>query len=480
VTEISASEYRQLLSTALGYAKDADTSDPDLRRLFTPGGHRQALDPDVTVVRGARGSGKTVWFKALTEQNLRTLAADYYQLPGLSAAVATECFGTRNNPTAYPSQRTINQIITEKHQMIDLWDSIIGVGLGMTELERYENWTDKIGWIRHNPEDFERSLARSDSEAGANNETRILLFDGLEHLHANRGKADQLVSSLLQSALSLRLSTKRIRAKVFIRPDMYESAPKDFPDASKLGTNARDLEWSAENLYGLLFHQIGNAESETAEKFRSTTGKWKSSGPDRHTPPDDLTSDSARQSEVFVNLAGQYMGANHRKGYTYTWLPNHLQDGNWAVSPRSFLSAVSKAVEVSSESYPQWQYPLHYEGIRQGVQAASRTRVDEITEDVPWAAEAAKLLEDQQVPIDPDTVIDIWRTKGLADRIEQLHAEEFDHTGPQNPKDYHGLVNQLVELGVMTWRTTGKLDLPDVYRIAFRLGRKGGIPRQKN
>jgi hypothetical protein len=29
-------------------------------------------------------------------------------------------------------------------------------------------------------------------------------------------------------------------------------------------------------------------------------------------------------------------------------------------------------------------------------------------------------------------------------------------------------------------RSDGRLDLPDVYRIAFGLGRKGGVPRPKS
>ncbi|MCE7083045.1 hypothetical protein [Streptomyces sp. ST2-7A] len=41
-----------------------------------------------------------------------------------------------------------------------------------------------------------------------------------------------------------------------------------------------------------------------------------------------------------------------------------------------------------------------------------------------------------------------------------------------------GLIDQLVDLGVMTRRAKGKIDLPDVYRIAFGPGRRGGVPRR--
>jgi hypothetical protein len=39
------------------------------------------------------------------------------------------------------------------------------------------------------------------------------------------------------------------------------------------------------------------------------------------------------------------------------------------------------------------------------------------------------------------------------------------------------LIEELIAPGIMTRRANGKVDLPDVYRIAFNLGRKGGVPR---
>ena len=42
--------------------------------------------------------------------------------------------------------------------------------------------------------------------------------------------------------------------------------------------------------------------------------------------------------EKFVEqLIGRYMGTSPKKGYSYTWIPNHLQDANGDLSPRSFL-----------------------------------------------------------------------------------------------------------------------------------------------
>ena len=83
MTSLQPREYRELLRATLSKPTDADTIEPDPRSLFTPRGHRFALDPDVTVVKGGRGVGKTVWFRALQDHGLRVIAASEYQLPQL-------------------------------------------------------------------------------------------------------------------------------------------------------------------------------------------------------------------------------------------------------------------------------------------------------------------------------------------------------------------------------------------------------------
>src|SRR5262249_5946505 len=104
MTEMTPQQYRELLIAALPNAEDADTIEPDPRTLFTPGSHRRALDPDVTIVRGGRGVGKTVWFKALQSGPLRELSAAEYQLDRLRRIEPLPGYGSRHD-RRYPTQR---------------------------------------------------------------------------------------------------------------------------------------------------------------------------------------------------------------------------------------------------------------------------------------------------------------------------------------------------------------------------------------
>ncbi|MEW2548605.1 hypothetical protein AB0910_23020 [Streptomyces sp. NPDC047002] len=475
-------EYRTLITRALGVALDADTDNPDLRRLFTPSSHRLALDPDVTVVRGARGTGKTYWAKALTDPELREVAARSYMMPRLRRVEVTTGFTTGGgSDTPYPSKRRIARLLREVTGPAVyecFWYAVVMVALGVPEIASIPDWADRVRWAGENEDAYEDALHRADREARDSGETRVLLFDALEHLHGDRTTADRLVSALFQVALELRLTTGALRAKIFVRPDMYDSAPKRFADASKLGANAADLEWSRENLYGLLFHRLGNGPSPEAEKFRAQYGAWRPEGEGRFIAPVDVIADEKCQEKVFVSMAGPYMGTDRRKGHTFTWVPNHLQDGKGRVSPRTWLLALRSAAALTTERYAGHPHPLHYEALRESLHEASRVRVEELTEDIAWAAAAIERLEGGQVPMEPSYVRQCWEEGGLAEALHRMREDDGESSGPRDAGDPLALIEELVDLGVLTRRTSGALDLPDVYRLAFNIGRKGGVPRR--
>jgi hypothetical protein len=488
--QISTADYRNLLAAAVNDPFDADTAEPNLRALFTPDGHRRALQPDVTVVQGGRGVGKTVWFKVLQDQQLREVAAQAYQLPQLTRIEPTAGFGTAIDSDRYPGPSILKSLLAGAGSPVDIWRTVLAVSLGIPELRELRSWAERLAWVIGSPEPVERALEAADKAAGARGKVRLVLFDALERLHQDRRTADSLVGGILELALELRTRTRNFRAKVFIREDMLDSSERNFPDASKLTANQADLTWTETSLYGLLFHLMGNAQSPVAQRFRESHPTWRheetpvAAGTSvRYRAPDSLVGDKRTQQAVFTEIAGQYMGTDHRKGHTYTWLPNHLMDGNGQVSPRSLLQTLSAALDFTRTRHAGWWYALHYEGIRSGVQQASRVRVGEIAEDVPWVEIATQALEGFQVPIEPEAILNRWTERDLDEALTRAAAQGLPElkvrTGPRDPRDYPGLIDELIRLGVMRRRANGRIDLPDIYRIRFGIGRRGGVPRIK-
>lgn len=113
------------------------------------------------------------------------------------------------------------------------------------------------------------------------------------------------------------------------------------------------------------------------------------------------------------------------------------------------------------------------------MQHASQIRVTEIKEDMPWVAIAMADLASLAVPAHEDEVRAKWQAGQALERLGAAESTADDEVtmGPRDPQDPSSLINDLEKLGVMTRRADGRIDVPDVYRVAFGLGRRGGIPK---
>jgi hypothetical protein len=472
------SQHRDLLLAALPLATDNETFQVTSRTLYTPESHRIALDPDVTLVRGARGVGKSVWFHALLDEEQRRLVARESQLARLERIRPHPGFGLRLSEN-YPSGETLTALVESGHDPDHIWSAVLVLALTGSS----GSWRDRVERIRNDPESVDAALMRTDREAEETGVTHLLVFDALDGLSRDRSINDRLARGVLRLGLRLRTTVRNIRAKAFVRSDMADRTLRDFRDASKLVANAASLTWTPMSLYALLFHRLGNSDHEYAKEFREETnqGREWASAAGRVTVPDRLRSNREHQREVVTSIAGPHMGPNPKRGATYTWLPNHLMDGNEEASPRSFLSAVQRAASESADHHAGHNHALHWEAIKVGVQHASLIRVEEITEDLPWVDALVQPLAGQQVPIEQSAVITTWgdverRLARSSSAPGPAEGETSVRTGPRSP-DPDGLVEELIEIGVMTRREDGRLDLPDVYRVAFGLGRRGGVRR---
>ena len=290
-----------------------------------------------------------------------------------------------------------------------------------------------------------------------------------------------MLKALLQIALQFR-SRKRLRLKLFVRPDMLtDPEVGDFPDFSKLQANRSDLTWTRSDLFGLLWQYMANSSSDSGAAFRDgvtqlTGATWVAVG-SAFLVDARLRTNEDTQRKIFDALAGKWMGTNAKRGFPFTWLPNHLADSKGQVSPRSFLAAIRVAVNVSLPD--RWPNPIHYDGIKQGVIKASEIRVTEITEDFSWVRDFMSPLTEAGVliPCDRHAIIEAWSARGL---LQPDSIRERSKSAEKSPRrltpDGLGVIEDLSDLGLFSPLPDNRLQMPDVYRVAFGLGRKGGIP----
>lgn len=437
--------------------------EPTLETLYIPHSHLKALKLDAHVVVGGRGVGKSFWTAALQTEVLRgTLSAT---LRDLKDAVIRIGFGATDS-NEYPNPDSFKKLLEEGREPYDIWRAVVlrwvaertdGVSLPT------QTWGDTVDWLKQQPEQAVSLMQNPRNWRG------LIVFDALDRTSDDWRQMDDIVRGLLRTALWLR-AQPGLYAKVFLREDQAERTVFNFPDASKLLADKADLVWARHDLHGLLWQRLINVPGEEGTLMRSICPAIEEGG--LWNLRDEMKRDSDLQRRAFEQLAGPWMGRDKRRGVPYVWAVGHLADGRGMTSPRSFLAAIKQAAGDSLERYPDHDYALHYESIKRGIQQASAIRVDELAEDYPWVRTVLSPLAGMNVPCTYDDILAQWRAKfpggtgGI--HFTKLPAQHVE-------RSWDGLRDDLQRLGLIETKKDGRIDMPDLYRVGFGLGRRGGV-----
>lgn len=447
---------------------------------YVPPTHARALDPEATLVEGMRGAGKSFWWSLLASTAHREFVQANYpeaQLP--PGCVVRQGFGTAFANQNYPDPATLSKLALSFKPRI-IWRAVVAVHAGFDgSFSGLADWTQRVQWVEENPEQFSVALAAADQRLQSTGATLLVLFDALDRLADDWQHIRPLAKGLLQVALEMR-STRNIRCKVYVRPDMLrDDEVISFPDFSKLEAGKASLAWRRADLYALLYQCLGNV-SQGGAQFRALAQSHSTTTGDQAVlpwrVPVELRTDEAVQEALFEQIAGKAMGASTKRGKPYTWLVNHLQDSMDQVSPRSFFAALkAAAVETPADD----ALPLNYRGIQVGVQQASQIRVKEITEDYPWVKWVMEPLRGNlTVPCSARDIEKIWKEEKTLASLESRLAQQGDAVKlPPQSLDFGpaGILGDLESLGMLERLEGKRIQMPDVYRVAFGFGRRGGV-----
>lgn len=442
--------------------------EPSRGTLYVPPSHLKALRLEANVVIGGRGVGKSFWTSALRSSELRsTLGVLLPELDSLDIEV-----GFSNSPSEhYPNEDHFDQLLGEKIDPYDIWRAVIMRWIARSlaiEIPK-DSWQLTVQWLKTNPDEASQLMLATRKCKG------LILFDALDRSNRDWQRMDDIVRGLLKALLWLK-SFQGLHGKVFLREDQSERTVFNFPDASKLKATKAELSWARHDLHGLLWQRLINAPQEhgsnmrdilseiIGQKLTQQKGIWQL--------PDEMKRETETQKKAFAHLAGPWMGKDRRRGVPYTWSIGHLADCRGQTSPRSFLAAIRQATEDSAERYPAHECPLHYESIKRGIQKASDIRVNEVAEDYPWVQDVLGALSGMNVPCEYEMIKERWESqfpRGTSDipsdRLPAQHAE----------RGWDGIREDLQRLGMIQTQKDGRIDMPDLYRVGFSLGRKGGV-----
>lgn len=401
----------------------------------------------------------------------------------LARAEVHSGFGEPSNLDFYPNSRVFDRLLLQGFKAYDVWETVLArwVAKVLSAEIPGNDWGDTVKWVRNQPESFSRMLEEANAKFEEKGKIGMIVFDALDRVSFDWQTMDDIVRDLLRAVLSLK-GFSNLHAKVFLREDQFAGRRvTDFPDASKLLATRIELTWSPQDLHGLLWQYLCNGDGNPGEILRDTyqnavgsslsqpvEGVW--------TISDSVKRDTGAQRTLFTEITGQWMGRDRRRGVPYTWTVSHLADGRGRISPRSFLAAIRGAAEDSRERYPDHVYPLHYESIKRGVQKPSEIRVSELAEDYPWVRTVMGPLHGLSVPCGFDIIEQRWK---------EDWGKSIPDVQPGLPPEHHeqgwvGIRQDLEGLGIFQPMSDRRVNMPDLYRVGFGLGRRGGVKPVRN
>lgn len=471
---------REAIIAAIPYTTSNDGQPPDARGVYVPPSHLKALRLESSLVVGARGVGKSFWTAALGSPPLRAiLGTAVRELEHTQVHIG---FALAPSIAIYPNADVFAHLLAQGFRPGEVWRAVVVRWLApVTQITvPVADWASTTAWVRDHPEPLAQLMEQASQHFRAQNQQGLIVFDALDRTSPDWRVMDNIVRDLLQLALWLK-AYPALHAKVFLREDQFARTVTDFPDASKLLATKAELIWYPHDLHGLLWQLLCNAPDEHGKVLRELSTQVLAQSPTQRqltwSLPDDARRDGVQQRALFAALAGDWMGTDKRRGVPYVWSVSHLADGKGRTSPRSFQVAIRAAAEDSAEKHATHSSPLHYESIKRGVQKASEIRIAEVAEDYPWITKLLQPLRGVTVPCEFSVVEERWNQEfpqGL------MNAFTHDRLPPQHAeRGWPGVREDLERLGLLETMKDGRVNMPDLYRVGFGLGRRGGVKPMK-
>ena len=452
---------------------------------FPVADHLRLLDPDVVLVVGPRGSGKTEIARVLTDAALFDAVKHYAPAVRLPE-------GKTQWLRVYPAGSQGFEGIGLRAFMLaaggstevlrELWFAYLVRALNIHLDEQSQSELKPL--LAPEAADVEAIhrafrqlgtkpvvvLDRLDAQLERDGHYKFATYDELDTL----GNGDwKLVEAGVRGLVALWAAYarrwRRIRAKLFLRTDLYERhARAGGADLAKLAAGRVELVWSDRDLYGQLLKRMANADNDLAGYVQTVKGVSWSVDPSLGQIPTLLTWQDARP--VVERMVGVYMGANQKKGLVYRWLLDHVRDGLGRGYPRPFVRLLEEAARLELEHFGNLrpQRLLEPASLRRALDRVSGDHVAQSKDEWPW-------LEAIKLQLRSNPLVPYFEKEA----IRLLEGLPVTPDGISPPFEGRELLDYLLELGIFRRRPDGRLDTPDLYLAGLGLRRKGGVTKKR-
>jgi len=465
--------------------------------------YSKLADAKVFLITGGRGAGKSELFRVLTsEGGLDHVLSEadrkrHTKLKRAEFIVGYQASGRESK--SFPSKLIFDNYVKsqEEETITCLWGGMLCAALlrNFSEdneimrnaetflgIEQSKSLLDNRGampekwleWMCCNREKWAAFLDSCDEHFYRVGKTVFVTYDELDRICSEYRNLFIYIRSLLSFWFLYNNRWEGIKAKIFLRSDLYNSKALHFVDSSKMRAYRLELQWDSLSLYRLLVKRMANCGSKSVVSYLEnvpgllSVKKQESLG---YLPGD--TEDAFR---AFVEkIIGKYMGKDPKRGVSYNWVPNHIQDANGEVSPRPFLKCFVFAAQ-RQQMYKNEIAELEGDNLllpsrlQEALVEVSEDRVKELVEDeYMWLETLGEKLKGQSMLME--------RSYFLKFLEPESWPEKERETLPGNTPEE--LLEALEHLGIFFETEDERMNAPEIYLHGFGLKRRGGIKRPR-
>lgn len=471
------------LLTDLGYGQAEMERQKAFKQRFYPvSEHVRAFEPDVVLVIGERGTGKSTLFRAVFENDLLAAIARHALAPRLPER--PEWVQAYPLHAGFPDALGLRRFLAwpRPEEAVELWLAYLVrtlknhlTDVATESMQRI--WAPQgaaleeiIAALRTARDEPLLALDRLDQKLQENGQWLFVGYDELDTLGGYDWQTmHQALRGLIGFWAGYSRRWRRLRAKLFVRTDLFHRHA-DFggADLAKLAANRVDLTWSDRNLFAMLIKRIANTDPALLAYCRGGEIDFKLDADLGQIP---LLQESADARKLIERMIGLFMGANASKSRTFYWVLDHLRDSRSHVVPRNLVRLFERAAGREQANLkaklPQLLHPTALS------QALTDVSVDHVRQassnEWPWLHGVEKRMQQNRLmPLERKELKTV-----LESAWEESWANEADVRPPvDSPAE---LIDYLLELGVFKERINDRIDVPDIYLFGLGLKRKGGV-----
>lgn len=477
--EAEVSKNEGALECIINIDKGAGTSEvefkteEDLTKYFYPRrDYKYIFEQDKFLILGEKGVGKTALFSVLSHPIYAQALAKFCGIKNEEIETTKWVIGIEKDSTNFPNKANFQSLnIFYFSQFVNYWiilllrnidssliqDSAIKDKILKSNIKNIKEIAilDNIG------EELYEILYNVNKNLKQKNETIIIVYDHLDAILPSeddiRGK---LVSALLTFYYDNINKLSNIKAKIFLRNDIFDREVNQITDKVKIQNYSVKIQWEYNQLLNVIWKRIYE-QNENLDLFNGQKfDKLETLG----SIP-NISSEKGHK-DILDKIFGKNMGGNN-KAYPYNWVRLHIEDTNNKIHPRTLIKLFSESAKLqqAEESQPKDRI-IRSKNIEIALrESVSKHQVEELEEEYPEFKKLFTELSGKVGGSSPMNEADLNRA------LAELNYQPVD------------TIKKLNEIGLLkdykpysktkTDNEERRYHIPDLYLFGLKFNRRG-------